>query len=760
MPRRVILLLLLAMPLWAQDRSVGGPIELSHARYGTATGEPRLAGNASRFVLFWMAEHKLYAAPLDPTRPRLGRAVFGPLQSLDFDVVPIGDRFLVVAEIWNAAGPSSIAGQIVSLEGDPEGAPFMLRKNGSSPHIALGDGMIFLVYREGRNNDLKSVGLSLDGRRVVAPEVYLGGGAIYDTASVASSGKGFAVFVATAASARVVLYDALGQARAERSIASYAKDSAIAHNGRHYLAAWIERDRVRAVAISDDGAVGTPITLAICSVCQDPFSNVSVVWDGTSWIIAVNELVLRQNLEHDARLLRVDEAGTRVIATERIEGAWKSSVAVTDGAPVTVAWSRGEFEPIQTKTGLVTAQQPAMDRVVATASSSDSTLFVFVETTARHARIMSGIRARDGSWREEEIREIDAELQLVTGAAAGSDGREFLVAIRTPSDSWLFRLDQDGRPIGEPVRIDDFEPFGIAWTGHGYVLSGRRPDGTAALLIGDRFVRPAIEGRTTTSAIASDSDSAYGLWIAQGRLYGARIDRTHAPHDFGPAYATPVLMWTGKHYVAVWVGPERIQRAEITAAGEVLRVRSAPGSTRYSFNVSAARTGQTTAIGWTEAGFDRYVQNILFLDDNGGSWIQWSDRFGLLTSLPNGALALTYPGDFLGIAETDPATRVTIRVLSFVLPLLPEAPRAFWTAEGNRYTVEWTAMPQPVSGYRVEFRSRTEPWREIEAWFGPDQQSATITLPFRDLPYMFRVRAINDRGMGPYGMATRRRMRD
>jgi hypothetical protein len=65
--------------------------------------------------------------------------------------------------------------------------------------------------------------------------------------------------------------------------------------------------------------------------------------------------------------------------------------------------------------------------------------------------------------------------------------------------------------------------------------------------------------------------------------------------------------------------------------------------------------------------------------------------------------------------------------------------------------VEWSAPPEPVNGYRVEYRVDDGLWNELDFWFDARSRSLAIR-PWRTGPvrYQFRVRAVNDAGFSPY----------
>jgi hypothetical protein len=110
------------------------------------------------------------------------------------------------------------------------------------------------------------------------------------------------------------------------------------------------------------------------------------------------------------------------------------------------------------------------------------------------------------------------------------------------------------------------------------------------------------------------------------------------------------------------------------------------------------------------------------------------------------------------------ASRLNIRIGDLVPPApKPSAPhitRADHPSGGIAMIVEWTAPPEPVNSYRVEYRVDDGVWNELDVWFDARARSLAIR-PWRSDPvrYQFRVRAVNDAGFSPYSNAATVRTR-
>jgi hypothetical protein len=70
--------------------------------------------------------------------------------------------------------------------------------------------------------------------------------------------------------------------------------------------------------------------------------------------------------------------------------------------------------------------------------------------------------------------------------------------------------------------------------------------------------------------------------------------------------------------------------------------------------------------------------------------------------------------------------------------------------ENGSFLLEWSAPPQPVNGYRIEYRlGQNGAWNELDTFYDSTARSATIA-PWRNATFEFRMRAWNDGGVGAY----------
>src|SRR6185436_13308215 len=91
-----------------------------------------------------------------------------------------------------------------------------------------------------------------------------------------------------------------------------------------------------------------------------------------------------------------------------------------------------------------------------------------------------------------------------------------------------------------------------------------------------------------------------------------------------------------------------------------------------------------------------------------------------------------------------------MQIGTFALPALPDTPALTVRREGSTARLEWSAPPQPVTSYRVEYSINDGVWVALEEGLTPSQRSYLFGLPWNDVTYSFRVRALNDRGASGY----------
>jgi hypothetical protein len=92
-----------------------------------------------------------------------------------------------------------------------------------------------------------------------------------------------------------------------------------------------------------------------------------------------------------------------------------------------------------------------------------------------------------------------------------------------------------------------------------------------------------------------------------------------------------------------------------------------------------------------------------------------------------------------------------MRVAGAALPQKPDAPRLTGVVRNGRVELDWTAPPQEIAGFRLEYRIGDGAWNEFDRWFDEDDDDVAIGWQLRQgVPYQFRLRAISDAGASDY----------
>jgi hypothetical protein len=124
---------------------------------------------------------------------------------------------------------------------------------------------------------------------------------------------------------------------------------------------------------------------------------------------------------------------------------------------------------------------------------------------------------------------------------------------------------------------------------------------------------------------------------------------------------------------------------------------------------------------------------------------------GLLVSQSDGKLA-HITAQTMGTEPYFGSPHVTMAIGDVVPPArVPDAPKISVTLDADKkLRVQWTVPPQPVAGYRVEYKATNQDWMELEAWFRPTERSLVVKPAGDPATYAFRVRAWSDSGTSAY----------
>jgi hypothetical protein len=219
------------------------------------------------------------------------------------------------------------------------------------------------------------------------------------------------------------------------------------------------------------------------------------------------------------------------------------------------------------------------------------------------------------------------------------------------------------------------------------------------------------------------------------------------------------LLWDGTRFLAAWVSLPKIMVAELPLDGgpakvvATFRPRIVHGG---AMRMAAVEGG--VALTWRESGLDDVVPHTrvaTLRHDNSVSSATFDHglrnfRSPQVVALPNGGI-----GHLATVPQLAPphhgSTRIVMRVAEAILPEKPEAPRLTGMVRDGRVELAWTAPPQEINGYRIDYRIGDGAWNELERWFDDNDDEIAVEWQLRKgVTYRFRIRALNDAGTGEY----------
>ncbi|HYC89955.1 MAG TPA: fibronectin type III domain-containing protein [Thermoanaerobaculia bacterium] len=736
---------LLSAPLAGQPFFFGEPAPLTTTRYAADGGAPRLATNGVHPYLLWANGGKVRLARLQDV-PGAGRPV---LDGTLADAVWTGLHFVVVA----FQEPSRYVMRRVAASGEPIGAPVTLLGDAPSgqPHLSFDGARVLLVYG---SEPVRMLLLSRDGQPLDEPRtVPLETPVALDADVTARSGELLLAIAARQNISLGTLYANGAWARNDRAAVGFlSRDIATAASATDQLTIWTNgAGPMHAWSAGADA--GAPQDLANTNGAAD----VDVTWDGRDFIYAyrIGTRVYIRSFNAPAPFTSVETApGSDVELVSVGSRTFLAFHANRPGRPIVVR------DVLALSTGEVGAYAARAQSLQSTASSASAALVVWMEGDRE---LYAGVRTSDGAWYERRIANADERAPL-----AASDGNGFVIVQSTLAEGWTWTatlLDGQGNILGVGPRVP-FEPTGIAWTGDAYVVVGVD---AAQRLVGSRLglsgiaSPPAIlatprAGRTLQGGrVAARAGELLVIWTDSTASFsdvlGARFTPSLQRLDTQsllfaePQTAHPDVAWDGTRYVIAWQNTRdqaleyRTMRTNAAVSGvtkvagvkaEVPRVTVVPGGvaiTAGGGNVLFLREGAETVA---KLGID--APHALATADS---------RLVYVQAMPRDEMP--YHG----------ATRLNVRIGDLVppgpKPSAPRITRATHPTGGIAMIVEWSAPPEPVNGYRVEYRVDDGPWNELDEWFDARTRQLTIR-PWRtgEVRYQFRVRAVNDSGFSPY----------
>jgi hypothetical protein len=754
----------------ASAQSFGELFPVTNTRYGTAFGLPHLTTNGSDFFLFWTSDRKIRATQLIEDGARAGHVVLDV--SAGFDVAWTGERFLAVTTRPNSLYPfeNNIVGRFLDANARPAGSERVIAQHGSIPRVAAGPESVLLVYRD-TNDEIRSLPLAADGANTGAASVTIAPRAT--GYAVAANAEGFVAAIADSTEIRAVAFDAHGQVKTSRTLTHgdpYYREVSVATDGTSYVAVWCEEQAVVATTIDLNGTFGAP--LVIDSPMRFP-QTPTVIWNGAGWTITYAGRLL---LESRALVVQLDREAQRIVAEEEsAEGLGSPSVAALDGR-IVAAWA-----PVGNSSSGVSvialplaANQPrpatfaaTQQTLLATASSAEATLIVWVERGDGRTSLRSGLRTNDGRWRESEL----AVGQNVQQVLAGSDGRNFVILYPENGEWGLIRLNEKGQIVGPRTTLP-MSPWVMAWNGTHYALidgnnTGRllSPSGTLS--------EPVDIPDITFSAQSLASDGSGFLFAGEvlecpfilcvsvgirGTRLGPdlrRIDSDDISFAEGSGEIAGAA-WNGSEYVLIWtssdgnglalVPPTPLQPIETRGPSVPLFAEGLAAMSDGSIAIVGRSPGSTAFAGSTRVA-------ILSEDGNVAKTYDIEDRPGitgraLLAPLPNGGLAYVASS----VQDAAPHHGTSHVMMAIARPSVISPPAAPYVSARLRdgfVLVDWSASAGTVNGYRLEYRIDDGSWNELEEWFSPGSHHRTIRPSF-GTDFEIRMRAFNDGGAGAY----------
>ena len=771
------LLLISTWPAVAQLGPAGATFPLTNTRYQGSGGTPLLRTNGRDPFLFWLKNQQIRVAPFVLGQPYASRPVIdtigSPVGTFRFDVVWTGTHFLVVAGQGLATGAERVVGRIVDANGEPQGDIFVIHEGASHVRMAFNGRYVLLLTGTiaGLPTDLQTLVLRPDGKPAgFAPQAISEWN--HGLTPVASNGSVFHAIVPNKEGPKLVIFDANGQINSELSHggASWWQWS-VASDGRRFLVVAGNLDSATATIHEPTGTSHGTFTL---DAADGSFVSPDALWTGSTWVVGYTHRT--PDGKHHLRIATLDPAAQRIVSSEQTDGI-EPSLAFAGGRVVAAWRASEESEAAITASELpVRRPEPAaysatVQKVVATASSADATLIVWEETGHGRRTIRSGLRARDGRWREREIAPAGNQ------AFAASNGREFMIVV----DNRAIPLDADGNPIpGAATTIPSFARHAATSNGTDYALAGMDDRSLRVLLVNPSGIVSHSVRVDTFSAmyqfplvIASDTNGflvVHGLqWCAQAgpcwatekwvaTVFGPRLEMESAPIVFEGKKDRPLVdldaAWDGTRYVITWATAEEIAWTYVGSSGMLSEPRRLAAGTFCDVATRGLPNGGV-AVGMRSCDNAKY--SVAVVDRDGAisgpvttdAAMMWRYVPATIEALPGGGVAYV-SSNANPAAPHYSAQRLVMSIASAGLPQRPDPPAVTASKSGRVVRIEWTPPLQIVNGYRVEYRVGDGLWNEFERWHDAEQRQLEITIARHDVVYAFRVRAWNDAGTSLY----------
>lgn len=770
--RAAILTLLIGTTAFAAPSfHFGEPVPLTNTRYVNVSATATLISNGHDLFLLWETSSVVRITKIGDHESPTWRTIASGRAPV---AVWTGSRFVIA---------TSSGVRALDAQGVPVGPQINL------PNLEVAEG----IATNGRNV-MVLARVAKELRAYVfdaAGAIAIGEGQLVDSlddhgSAIASNGKGYVAISKSGADVRASFFDESGALRMQRTLPGKSDSQmAIASDGSGYLAAWSSQS----IAIDEDGTFGATSSLAPVA---SGFAIRALAWTGDRYAAALSAFT---------------GTGTSAYTAFIASGTWTTpaaldgdsyfapSLALADGR-LHVLWGRYDYVKLRDVAGSdtrdVTARTAAGQSMFRAISSQDATLVIWTEAgeslrlpvpEIQSAEWHMGVRRRDGTWSERAFAGNELPSPYSVTRRVATDGYGFVVTSTERLTSIAVYYDANGTPRWTAADIP-FWVHDIAWTGNDFFLTGndRLLNFVGARLSASGLLSPLIVFESwkqiSKSRLATDGTNVFMTWISVTpcvgncpplrQMFGMLLDRDLHPlsqpveithtHQFLEYDSDYFVAWDGTGYTVAY--PYR----DDDAAGIFVKRVSPQGvpdansvqiTDERDRQFSIALTKWGTAILWPTLRDGVAVQEARLVAPDGsvsvigtfaGNW-----HGGQLLSLPDGRLGLFNTR----APEEEPyfgSSRAVLAVGDVIDPArVPDAPKVTVTLEADqRLRVQWTAPPQPVNGYRVEYKIGKQDWLELEAWFRPTETTLVFTPAVDASKYSFRVRAWSDSGTSAY----------
>ncbi|HEX2061180.1 MAG TPA: fibronectin type III domain-containing protein, partial [Thermoanaerobaculia bacterium] len=673
----------------------------------------------------------------------------------------------------------SLVGRILDWRGDPVSETFTLRDDGYTPRLAFDGTNVTVIYQNSMPMGWQVFSLRLRPAPVpveLANPQFLTFAPEKAHLDIASNGAGLAAVVATDRETKITLLAKSGDI-VRQVVGPGGGNAAIATNGSDYLAVTAYDHFLEGTVIRANGTVEPPVAY---SVTGEEVSGPSVVWANNAYQVAFLSktgsatTARTATIEPDTKKIEEDEDSFPALPVSRTSIAAVGTNVMTtwqwadDSIAIVRPVTEGEDDPDAVAWG-------AAEQTLGGATSSPAGMFLtWSELDEGVLTFHTGIRAHNGRWTEHQVSLNALPTHVAT------DGNEFMGLTFMHGEGFrTVSFGADGRVRGTSAPVAARQVHDLVWNGTHYAVAYVDAQGQATVArvsTSGAVSSPVIVSFTGTSgyevpfmSLASDGTNLIAVWqrersevcfpvcdVTQEWIeavrFGPELQRLDlaAVAISGNDSYQPRAIWDGSNFLVVWHTRTEVVAATLgrTSGGPSNVFTVSASTTESTRDLELARFAGGVAVTWRRADRDS------LLIRNGNQVTAFDAPFDLrtLVAMPDGS------GMFLGTSRNNGAPhhgarRIFMRYAGVVHPgTVPAAPsnvtiRRF---QSNQFRIEWDAPPQPVDGYRVEYKVGDGQWLELSRWFDPDERIAPWPGVRPATAYSFRVRAWSKAGTSEY----------